>query len=148
MQLVAARAVHRVAQALTVLAVRPPAASRHEGAAVVRALVHRDLRALRLLAARVRARTRRDLRAVRLLAAQAQEPVRAHRLDPALRRARAQVHDRVHQIERVPVVRVGPQEVLIDLVPGTRQALGLAVAAMIAPLAGQTPKMDGLTARH
>ena len=96
MQLVAARAVHRVAQALRVLAVRPPAASRHEVAAVVR----------------------------------------------------AQVHDRVHQIERVPVVRVGPQEVLIDLVPGMRQALGLAVAAMIAPLAGQTPKMAGLTARH
>ena len=96
MQLVAARAVHRVAQALRVLAVRPPAASRHEVAAVVRALVH----------------------------------------------------DRVPPIERVPVVRVGPQEVLIDLVPGMRQALGLAVAAMIAPLAGQTPKMAGLTARH
>jgi hypothetical protein len=29
-----------------------------------------------------------------------------------------------------------------------RQALGLAVAAMIAPHAGQTPKMAGLTVRH
>ena len=52
------------------------------------------------------------------------------------------------RVERVPAARVDLQAVLIDLVPEMLRALGLAVAAMIAPLGVLPPKMAGPMVRH